>query len=240
MTDHATGPSMPPLTCAPRSCCSSVIRGAERRLWPTASWLASICRSRRWPGKLSTDGCGFPGMTLNGLRRAIASPPTPRRPTRDSLSREGLPPVTGPVPAAPCPGKTRGPPAATRRYTPGLTAHLKPGHACQHGSSVAVRGIADGVHRPLTPVRLARKKRKTRGQRVGAAGDDSRNALARPSGIAAQTHREEAWAILRLRPEFTIESHEPVRRSSPRLGLGDVHADDPGPVRRELLAAARR
>ncbi len=39
---------------------------------------------------------------------------------------------------------------------------------------------------------------------------------------------------------FTIESHEPVRESSAAPGLGDVHAEDPGLVRRELLGAARR
>jgi hypothetical protein len=42
---------------------------------------------------------------------------------------KGLPPVTGPVPAAPCPGKARGPPGGHTGCTPGSAVHLIPEHA---------------------------------------------------------------------------------------------------------------
>jgi hypothetical protein len=44
--------------------------------------------------------------------------------------------------------QNRGPPAGSWGCTPGSAAHVKPGHADQHGPSVAVRGRADGAHRP--------------------------------------------------------------------------------------------
>jgi hypothetical protein len=46
------------------------------------------------------------------------------------------------------PGKARGPPDGHRGGTPGSAVHPTPEKRGQRGPSVAVRGIADGVHRP--------------------------------------------------------------------------------------------
>jgi hypothetical protein len=100
------------------------------------------------PSSAASSPHGCPGPSTPAVNALQPAPAPPARPPSRSPGQPPWPPAHPPSPPAPRPGNRPGPRPDTRGCTPDSAARIKPETRRRRGPSVAVRGTADGAHRP--------------------------------------------------------------------------------------------